>query len=110
MRKLSVIVPAVNTLADLIDCARRLHDPARGVSGICWKSSPITVGNGAPKTAMDEVEEALGTRGRVLVRYSGTEPLIRVMVEGEDASLVRQQARLLARVVEQAVEARAEVG
>ena len=44
-------------------------------------------------------EIALGSRGRVLLRASGTEPVIRVMVEGEDAALVEQQARTLAEVV-----------
>ena len=38
--------------------------------------------------------------GRVLVRYSGTEPLVRVMVEGQDDSLIRQVAQELAGVVE----------
>ena len=38
-------------------------------------------------------------RGRVLLRPSGTEPVVRVMVEGEDAVLVREQATVLADVV-----------
>lgn len=42
------------------------------------------------------VTEALAGRGRVLLRKSGTEPLVRVMVEGDDAGLVRQHAEALA--------------
>jgi phosphoglucosamine mutase len=49
------------------------------------------------------VEEKLAGRGRVLLRPSGTEPLIRVMVEGEDAALVEKQARWLAEVVERSI-------
>ncbi len=40
--------------------------------------------------AIKEVESQLGRQGRVLVRYSGTQPLLRVMVEGPEESLTRQ--------------------
>jgi phosphoglucosamine mutase len=43
-----------------------------------------------------EAEEALGSHGRVLLRYSGTEPLARVMVEGPDAELIQRLAQNVA--------------
>ena len=49
--------------------------------------------------AVQKIEEALGSRGRVLLRYSGTEPLCRIMVEGENENLVTQYADDLADVV-----------
>ena len=45
---------------------------------------------------IEECEERLGDTGRILIRASGTEPLIRVMVEGEDAALIRELAERLA--------------
>jgi phosphoglucosamine mutase len=45
------------------------------------------------------VERELGARGRVVLRASGTEPLIRVMVEGEDAQSVGRHAEELAAAV-----------
>ena len=42
--------------------------------------------------SVKEVEAQLGAKGRVLLRKSGTEPLLRVMVEGEDAELVKSSA------------------
>jgi phosphoglucosamine mutase len=48
---------------------------------------------------MKRVIDALGDRGRLLVRYSGTEPVVRVMVEGEDHSTVRQYGEEVADVV-----------
>jgi phosphoglucosamine mutase len=62
------------------------------------------------QAAVREAEVILNGRGRVLLRPSGTEPLIRVMVEGQDEILVRERAQLLAAVVAQAVEARADAG
>lgn len=50
--------------------------------------------------AQRAVEDELGGRGRVLLRYSGTENLCRVMVEGEDEERVRAYARSLADAVE----------
>lgn len=51
------------------------------------------------KAVTAEVEKALGNRGRVLLRKSGTEPLIRVMVEGEDESQVTAYAQRIADAV-----------
>jgi phosphoglucosamine mutase len=51
-----------------------------------------------------EIEKALGNRGRLLLRYSGTESLARVMIEGESESEVKSQANALADVI------RAELG
>lgn len=53
--------------------------------------------------AVTATEAALDGRGRVLLRPSGTEPVIRVMVEGEDQPQVKQLAQELAEVVEEAV-------
>jgi phosphoglucosamine mutase len=49
-----------------------------------------------------EVERRFDGRGRIVLRASGTEPVIRVMVEGYDAGLVKQGAREIAAVVEAA--------
>ena len=57
------------------------------------------VENAAVKEACERVTEAMAGRGRVLLRKSGTEPLVRVMVEGEDESLVRGHAQALAKLV-----------
>jgi phosphoglucosamine mutase len=53
------------------------------------------------QAAIGEAEKAMGDRGRVLVRASGTEPLIRVMVEAETAELVETWTAKLVGVVEQ---------
>jgi phosphoglucosamine mutase len=51
------------------------------------------------KEASERVTKAMAGRGRVLLRKSGTEPLVRVMVEGEDETLVRGYAEELAKLV-----------
>jgi phosphoglucosamine mutase len=55
--------------------------------------------------AAHEVERLFDGRGRIVLRASGTEPVIRVMVEGYDADLVKQGARKIAAVVETAAAA-----
>ena len=57
----------------------------------------------AIQAAVRRVEAALGRTGRVVLRASGTEPLIRVMVEGEDEAVVTRHANELAETVRQAV-------
>ena len=53
------------------------------------------------QAAVSEAEAKLADNGRILLRPSGTEPLIRVMVEGKDSALVEQLATDIAKVVEQ---------
>jgi phosphoglucosamine mutase len=58
----------------------------------------------AARQAMAEAERRLGPRGRLLVRYSGTEPKLRIMAEGEDQGLIDQVAQELAQELAQALE------
>ena len=53
------------------------------------------------KKAMAEAEERLNGKGRVLLRPSGTEPVVRVMVEGHDEEIIRKTAEMLVMAVEQ---------
>ncbi len=62
-------------------------------------------GDGAIGRARAEAERRLGTRGRLLLRASGTEPVLRVMVEGEDEAEVAAVAAELAAQVERAAAA-----
>jgi phosphoglucosamine mutase len=44
------------------------------------------------RLTVDRIEKTLGEQGRILVRWSGTEPKLRVMVEGEDESKIAAYA------------------
>jgi phosphoglucosamine mutase len=55
------------------------------------------------QAAIGRVEAALGGRGRVLVRYSGTEPLLRIMIEGESQASVQAWAEEIAESVRKAL-------
>jgi phosphoglucosamine mutase len=57
------------------------------------------LGHTQVKAAVGDAEQALNGKGRVLLRPSGTEPLLRVMVEGENRQLVEQSAQRIADVV-----------
>ncbi len=53
----------------------------------------------AIRDVIDQVEERLAENGRVLIRYSGTEPLLRIMLEGEDQNEIAGMADEIARAV-----------
>ncbi len=51
------------------------------------------------KTRIEELEKKMEGSGRVLIRPSGTEPLIRVMIEGEDENIIREYAQDIADLI-----------
>lgn len=53
--------------------------------------------------AVREVEERLGADGRLVLRYSGTEPLARVMIEGPEQELIEELAGRIAEVIDEAI-------
>ncbi|GAA0503338.1 phosphoglucosamine mutase [Tatumella terrea] len=102
------IVAGLQVLTAMVRNHMSLHDLCSGMKLLpqvlvnvrfSGDSDPLT--SDSVKAVTEAVEKELGSRGRVLLRKSGTEPLIRVMVEGED----RQQVTLLANRIADAVKA-----
>ena len=52
------------------------------------------------KKAIEELEKEFSGNGRVLIRPSGTEPLVRVMIEGTDKKYIQTKAENLAQLIE----------
>ena len=104
------IVAALQVIRAISDSGKPLAELKLGMSKFpqtminvrLAKKVDIT-GNSAINSAVTEAEEKLAGRGRVLLRPSGTEPLIRVMVEGDDQAIVEQQVQAIAKIVEQQV-------
>ena len=61
-----------------------------------YEGAKLDLKEAAVQNAVLAVEQNLGTQGRVLLRASGTEPLIRVMVEAKEESLAKTQSQFLA--------------
>ena len=55
----------------------------------------------AIKEAIQKLEEEFAGNGRVLIRPSGTEPLVRVMIEGENQEYITKKAQNLANLIEE---------
>ena len=53
--------------------------------------------------AIKELEERFAGEGRVLIRPSGTEPLVRVMIEGKDQQEISSQAEKLANLIQEVI-------
>jgi phosphoglucosamine mutase len=73
-----------------------LHRLPQILLNVPVRRKPPMTGLPSVHRGLSETERRLAGRGRVLLRYSGTEPLARVMIEGDDASEIQSLAEELA--------------
>ncbi len=104
------IVSALQVLFEIYDRGESLADLRKEVTKYPQHMINVAVENKAALNNSEEVAQAvtamekrLAGRGRVLLRPSGTEPVVRVMVEGEDADLVVSTCDELAGIVQKAL-------
>jgi phosphoglucosamine mutase len=104
------IISALQVLGAMVEQGKGLRELKSGMTKYPQRLINVRLGekfdlaaSAVVEQAVAEAEQELAETGRVLLRPSGTEPLVRVMVEGEDAAQVERLARRLAAVVEQAV-------
>ncbi|MBZ6384855.1 MULTISPECIES: phosphoglucosamine mutase [Pantoea] len=100
------IVASLQVLTAIVRNHMSLHDLCSGMKmlpqvlvNVRFSGSSDPLENETVKSVTAEVEKTLGGRGRVLLRKSGTEPLIRVMVEGENEAQVTELAHRIAEQV-----------
>ena len=100
------IISALQVLAAMQEMGKSLYDLKsmmekfpQTMINVRLKNPKALNGNKAIHSAVTDAESTLGKEGRVLLRPSGTEPMVRVMVEGSDEALVSKLATELSQVV-----------
>lgn len=104
------IVSALQVLAEILATGSTLHELKSGMQkypqvlvNVKTSKKVNPDSETSVQKAVKDIEQKLGENGRVLLRASGTEPLIRVMVEGVDAVTVNSYANQLAAEVKTAI-------
>jgi phosphoglucosamine mutase len=102
------LMAALQVLAVLKESDRPMSALARQFEPVPQKLENVRFASGKPlesdqvKASIADAEQRLNGSGRVVVRASGTEPLIRIMAEGDDEKLVSQVVREIAGAVKKA--------
>ena len=103
------IISSIQVLAAICNSGLSLAELRRGIEkfpqiliNVRYKKGTDPLAESFVQQEIAAVEEELGTEGRVLIRASGTEPVIRVMVEGKEKEKVTQFAERIAKKVEEA--------
>ena len=96
------IIAALAALSAVIDINQPLSELRKCLNKFPQKLINLDIGNKISineleaKPLIEETEKSLGDEGQVLIRYSGTEPKIRILVEGKDHAYVESQASKIA--------------
>jgi phosphoglucosamine mutase len=105
------MIAALQVLAALIQSGKPASEVMRQFEPVPQLLKNVRYSGGAPledarvKQAIADAEKRLGNQGRLVIRPSGTEPLVRIMAEGDDESLVHDVVGTLADVVKTAAAA-----
>jgi phosphoglucosamine mutase len=91
----------VKTGKPMSDLARQFDPVPQTLENVRFASGARPLDNAQVKAAIAEGQARLNSAGRLVVRVSGTEPLIRVMAEGDDPKLVAQVVKEIASAVKQ---------
>lgn len=101
------IIAALQILSIMVETGHTLRELRLGMNKLPQILINVAVTRPLPTEELSEIqvtvkkmEQQLGNAGRILLRASGTEPVVRVMVEGEDEEMVGQLAAELAGLVE----------
>lgn len=102
------LIAALQVLASLRKSGKRLSDLTDMIElypqvtkNIRVKSKPPLESLGPLNQAIFEMEKRLNKKGRAVVRYSGTEDVLRLMIEGQDKKLIQEELTRLSQVVTQ---------
>ena len=102
------LMSALQVLAVLVESGRPMSELARQFEPVPQKLENVRFAGGKPleneavKAVMADAEQRLNGTGRLVVRASGTEPLIRIMAEADDEKLVNQVIKEIAGAVKKA--------
>ena len=103
-----IILLAISLLGVVAETKKRLSKLASRIPQYPQVLVNVIVDNNVKATALadeelstltKEIEDKLGKNGRVLIRASGTEPLVRIMIEGQDEQSILDQALSLAHII-----------
>ncbi|MBN9288090.1 MAG: phosphoglucosamine mutase [Gammaproteobacteria bacterium 39-13] len=101
------IVSALQVLSAMCHANKTLHELKKGMNKCAQILLNVPVAKGSSvvndsrvQLVLKQLEKDLQGKGRILLRSSGTEPVVRVMVEGEDRNIITHAAQEIAQVVE----------
>ena len=102
------LIAALQVLSVLVTGGKRMSALARQFDPVPQKSENVRIAGGRPldekgvREVIADAEARLNGSGRLVVRASGTEPLIRIMAEGDDEKMLAQVVREIAGAVKKA--------
>ncbi|MDO9478584.1 MAG: phosphoglucosamine mutase [Pseudohongiella sp.] len=96
---LQVLAAMMQTNSSLFELRSKMRKMPQTMVNVRVSSKTLVMDSVPVKLAVKDVESKMAGRGRVLLRPSGTEPVVRVMVEGDDQALVARYAEEIADVV-----------